>query len=118
MDYIAAEALQNCSEVKGKKCVMVPLEGDSKEAKQLINRLTAEGEVLAGVFYAEGDRVGYLIGKTKGVTVSCREVAVIANGLLNGKGGGSDAFAQGSGKRTGDWRELVTMIGDAVLRML
>lgn len=118
MDYTAAEALRNCGEVNGKKCVMVPLEGDAKEAKQLINRLTAEGEAVAGVFYADGDRVGYLISRTNGIKVSCREVAAIANGLLNGKGGGSDTFAQGSGKRTADWRELVGMIQNAVLRML
>ncbi len=118
MDYAAAEALQTCGEVNGKKCVMFPLEGDAKEAKQLINRLTAEGEVIAGVFYADGERVGYLIAKTSGIKVSCREVASIANGLLNGKGGGSDIFAQGSGKRTNDWRELVQMVGTAVLRMM
>lgn len=118
MDYAAAEALQNCGEVKGQKCAMVALEGDAKEAKQLINRLTAAGEVLAGVFYADGDRVGYLIAKTAGIKVSCREVASIANGLLNGKGGGNDTFAQGSGKRTNDWRELVQMVESAVLRMM
>ena len=118
MDYAAAEALQSCGEVKGQKCVMVPLEGDAKDAKQLINRLTAAGEVLAGVFYADGDRVGYLVAKTAGIKVSCREVASIANGLLNGKGGGSDTFAQGSGKRTDDWRELVQMVENAVLRMM
>jgi alanyl-tRNA synthetase len=118
MDYAAAEALQSCGEVKGQKCVMVPLEGDAKDAKQLINRLTAAGEVLAGVFYADGDRVGYLVAKTAGIKVSCREVASISNGLLNGKGGGSDTFAQGSGKRTDDWRELVQMVENAVLRMM
>ena len=118
MDYAAAEALQNCSGSKGQKCVMVPLEGDAKEAKQLLNRLTVQGEVMAGVFYSDGERVGYLIAKTGGIKVSCREVSAIANGLLNGKGGGSDTFAQGSGKRTNEWRELVNMIGEAVLRMM
>ncbi len=118
MDYAAADALANCGEAKGKKCVMVSLEGDAKDAKQLLNRLTAEGEVVAGVFFSDGERVGYMIAKTEGVKVSCREVAAIANGLLNGKGGGSDAFAQGSGKRTDDWQELVSMIGQAVQRML
>ena len=118
MDYAAAEALQRCGEVKGKKCVMATLEGDAKEAKQLVNRLTADGEVMAGVFYANGDRVGYLISRTAGIKVSCREVASIANGLLNGKGGGSDTFAQGSGKYTADWRELVQMVETAVLRMM
>lgn len=118
MDYTAAEALQTCGRVGEKACVMVPLEGDAKEAKQLINRLTTKGQVLAGVFYVEGDRVGYLLSKTKGINVSCREAAAIANGLLNGKGGGNDTFAQGSGKRTSDWRELVGMIGEALLRMM
>ena len=118
MDYIAAEALVCCGEKNGKRCVMAPIEGDAKDAKQLLNRLTATGEVLAGVFYADGERVGYMIAKTDGVAVSCREVSAIANGLLNGKGGGSDTFAQGSGKRTDDWCELVKMVERAALRMM
>lgn len=118
MDYAAAEALDGCSEKNGKKCVMVPLEGDAKQAKQLINRLTDGGASVAGVFYADGDRVGYLISAIKGAGVSCREVAAIANGLLNGKGGGSDTFAQGSGKRSEDWKELVSMICNAVVKMI
>lgn len=118
MDYTAAEALACCGEKSGKRCVMVPIEGDAKDAKQLLNRLTADGEVLAGAFYDDGERVGYMIAGTNGIRVSCREVAAIANGLLNGKGGGSDTFAQGSGKRTDDWRELVRMVEQAVLRML
>lgn len=118
MDYLAADALRSCDERKGKKCVMVPLEGNAKEAKQLLNRLIAEDNVMAGVFYADGGRVGYLIAKSKGISLSCREVSAIANGLLNGKGGGSDAFAQGSGKYTSDWRELVEMVRGASLRMM
>ena len=118
MDYVAAEALRDCGEKDGKKCVMVPLEGDAKEAKQLLNKLTSGGEVMAGVFYADTERVGYMIARTKEVCLSCREVAAIANGLLNGKGGGSDTFVQGSGKRTNDWRELVEVVEKTVLRML
>lgn len=118
MDYVAAEALHDCGEKAGKKCVMVPLEGDGKEAKQLLNRLTAEGEVMAGVFFADGDRVGYMISKTGSIRLSCKEVSAIVNGLFNGKGGGSETFAQGSGKRSGDWRELVSMTEQAVLRIL
>ena len=59
-----------------------------------------------------------MIARAGDIKVSCREVAAIANGLLNGKGGGSDTFAQGSGKRTNDWRELVQMVESAVLRMM
>ena len=118
MDYAAAEALRDCREKNGKTCVTVPLEGGAKEAKQLINRLTEGGADLAGVFYTDGDRVGYLIAASKKAGVSCREVAALANGLLNGKGGGSDSFAQGSGRYSRDWKELVSMIGDAALKMM
>lgn len=118
MDYTAAEALASCGEKNGKRCVMVPIEGDPRDAKQLLNRLTAAGEALAGVFFADGERVGYMIARTDGVKTSCREAAAVANGLLNGKGGGSDAFVQGSGKRTDDWRELVKLAEQAVFRMM
>lgn len=118
MDYAAAEALADCGQTNGKKCAMVPVECDAKAAKQLLNRLTDAGEILAGVFYADGERVGYMIARAGDIKVSCREVAAIANGLLNGKGGGSDTFAQGSGKMADDWRELVEMTGKAVLRMM
>ena len=118
MDYAAAEALQACTEVKGKRCVMVPIEGNARDAKQLLNRLTASGNMIAGVFYAEGDRVGYMISKTDGIKVPCREIAAIANGLLNGKGGGNDTFAQGSGKRASDWKTLISMVEQTVLKMM
>jgi len=118
MDYIAAEALDSCIEKNGKKCAAVAVEGDSKEAKQLLNRLIEGGAALAGVFYAEGDRVGYMIAATKDAGISCREVAAVANGLMNGKGGGSDTFAQGSGKRSDDWKALVEMVGTAASKMM
>lgn len=118
MEYTADEALRNSRDINGKKCVIFPLEGDAREAKQLLNRLTSGDDVLAGVFYPNGERIGYMIAKSGKIEVSCREVAAVANGLLNGKGGGSDVFVQGSGKQTGDWRELVKMIGDAAARMM
>ena len=118
MDYAAAEALTNCREKNGKKGIAVPLEGDAKEAKQLVNRLTDGGAAFAAVFYAEGDRVGYLISAEENAGISCREVANVANGLLNGKGGGSPTFAQGSGKFTPEWKELVAMIFDAAMKMM
>lgn len=118
MDFTAAQALSGCGEAKGIKCVMAAIEGTQNEAKQLLNRLTASGEVMAGVFFENDGRIGYMVSKTRGVKVSCRDVSAIANGLLNGKGGGSETFAQGSGKLTSDWKDLVQMVESAVLRMI
>lgn len=118
MDYCAAEALAEAPEKAGVRCAFAALELGAAEAKQLLTRLLADGPALAAVIWPNGDRLNYLTGRSDGVTLSCREVAGLLNGLLNGKGGGSDTLAQGAGKYTPDWRELVTMARDAALRML
>lgn len=118
MDFTAIEALSNCSISNGIKCVMVPIEGSLSEAKQLIKRLTLDGKTIAGVFFHSDCRIGYMVCKTEDVKISCREVSAIINGLLNGKGGGSDSFAQGSGKYSPDWKDLVQMVERATLRMI
>ena len=107
MEYVAADALNTSPEKNGNRCVMVPLEGDGAEAKQLLNRLTQGERIIAGVFFAQSDRVGYMIAKTDGIGISCREIAAQANQLFDGKGGGTEQFVQGSGKRGSNWRELV-----------
>ena len=118
MDYVAADALQSCAQKNGCTCVFVPLEGDAAEAKQLLNRLTRQDRTLAGVFFVQGGRVGYMLAKTHGVGVSCREAAVQANLLLDGKGGGNDTFAQGGGPFCPDWRERVRELEACILKML
>lgn len=118
MEYVAADALQACPEKNGNRCVMVSLEGDGAEAKQLLNHLTQGEKTIAGVFFAQGDRVGYMIAKTDEVTLSCREAAAQVNLLLDGKGGGTDRFVQGSGKRGPNWRELVRKLETHILDLM
>ena len=118
MEYVAEDALRTCPEKNGNRCVMVPLEGDNAEAKQLLNRLTQGERTLAGVFFAQGDRVGYMIAKTDGIGISCREAAAQANLLFDGKGGGTDRFVQGGGKRGADWRELVHKLEEHILDLM
>ena len=115
MEQVAAQSLSTCSEKNGIRCVMVHLEADAAEAKQLLNGLTREHECIAGVFYAQGDRVGYMIATTDGTDISCREVAARVNLLLEGKGGGTDRFAQGSGKRIPTWQETVRALETQLL---
>lgn len=117
-DRIAAQALESCCNTDGGACVMVSLEGDAKDARYLLNRLVDREDVLAGVFYQDGRRIGYMFARTGQIALSCRNVADIANGLFNGKGGGSDAFAQGSGNGENNWREMVETIRVAVTRMM
>ncbi len=87
---------------------------DAKEAKMLLTSLLEAGEkTTAAVIYADGERVGYLLGSTQG-GLDCRNLCQAANGLWGGKGGGSATFAQGSGKRSPGWKEAA----DSLTRLM
>lgn len=118
MDYYAAEVLAEAERKNGVTCAFAALDLGAAEAKQLLSRLLAESPSLAAVIWPNGERLHYLAGSSGPVPLSCRETARLLNGLLNGKGGGSDTLVQGAGKYTPDWRELVALARDAVLRML
>ena len=118
MKYYAAEAIGSAETVNGVRCVFVPAEVNSMEAKQLLTQLLSQSPSIAGVFYPNGERLEYLIGVSEGVDIRCQEAASIANGLINGKGGGSDKLVQGAGKKTNDWRELTKIVGKAVGRLI
>ena len=82
---------------------------DAKEAKLLLNALTAAPGTGAVVIYpvpgkagAEG-RVCYLAGRAPDSLADCKYLCDVLNGLYNGKGGGKAAFAQGSGRLAPDW---------------
>ena len=82
---------------------------DAKEAKLLLNEITAVSGTAAAVIYrtpgkdgGEG-RVCYLLGKAADSPADCKYLCDVLNGLYNGKGGGKGDFAQGSGKLTADW---------------
>lgn len=118
MKYYAAEALESAEVIKGVKCVFVPAEVNAAEAKMLLKHLLVQAPVIAGVFYINGDRLEYLIGASEGTTVSCRDIANIANELINGKGGGSDTLVQGAGKKTQGLRELAYMVEKEVCKLV
>lgn len=118
MDYTAAEALADGAEKEGVKVVCVGGDFTPGEAKQLLTRLLGGENTLAFVCYPQGERLGYIAGRGKKVKFSCRQVSDLANALFNGKGGGRDELVQGAGKYTKDYKELVTVLRDSILRMI
>ncbi len=87
----------------------------AQEAKQLLTELLKTENMTAAVVYADGERVGYLIGSSgKG---DCKNLCQVANGLFGGKGGGSATFAQGSGKLSAGWQESVALLEKAIRDM-
>lgn len=93
----------------GRIIVTCQPELDAKEAKLLLNEITAAPGMAAAVIYRtpgrNGDegRVCYLLGKAADSPADCKYLCDVLNGLYNGRGGGKEGFAQGSGKLTADW---------------
>ena len=118
MDYMAAEAAENAPEKNGVKVICAAAEVSPNEAKQLLTRLLGETGRIGAVIYPMEERIGYMVGRSEGVSLSCREVSSLINGIFNAKGGGRDELCQGSGKKTKDWKELTNMLSDSILRMI
>ena len=71
-----------------------PVDGDA--AKRIADQLCKDGDVLAVVFFDEGERCRYFCMAGDTCPVSCRDIAQKLNGMLNAKGGGNPKTAQGS----------------------
>ena len=115
----ARELAGTAAEKNGRRAVCAVADDiDAGEAKMLLSALLEQGEKnAAAVVYAHGEQVGYLLGSAPG-GLDCRTLCQAANGLWNGKGGGSPAFAQGRGKRDAGWRESAEALRRLMEQML
>lgn len=87
--------------------VAVESESDTLAAKSLLQKLMAEPNALAAVFYVSGERINYMFGLSEGGQGDCRAAVAEANRLLGGKGGGRQDAAQGSAPCCPGWQERV-----------
>ena len=101
--------------VNGCKVVMVAQECDAKEAKALMQLLSAQPKVIIGIVYRSGNRVNYQFGLGEGAQGDCKAYCLAANEIFAGKGGGSAIFAQGGGIYTSDWQEKAEKLKTIIL---
>lgn len=101
--YAVRELLENAQAVKGVKLVSLLQTGWSQaERKQLAEALCADPSCLALLFVPEGEQITYTFARGDKVRLSMKDICSAANAAFQGKGGGRDTFAQGSGTlRTG-----------------
>lgn len=101
----------------GDKLVCIAQSCDAKEAKSLMQLLTAESNTIVGIVYQNGDKVNYQFGLGEAATGNCKKYCLAANKIFGGKGGGNETFAQGGAGFSEDWLEKVgqlqaLMLGD------
>ena len=89
----------------GDKILFVSKKLDPKEAKSLMQLLSAETKVVIGIVAAQDKRVSYQFALGKEAQGDCKAYCQKANELFGGKGGGNAAFAQGGAAFCADWQE-------------
>ena len=94
----------------GDKILFVKQELDAKEAKNLMQLLSNEEQVVIGIVAHNKDRVSYQFAVSANAQGDCNAYCQKANALYGGKGGGKPNFAQGGGNAGNDWAELAEQI--------
>lgn len=81
----------------------------ANDVKLLCDALIAKNAFVALVFGVTGGTVYYRAARRDGEKLPMNELVSAVNGLLNGKGGGSPSFAQGSASSPMDPETLITL---------
>jgi len=95
--YIAQELHHGAEEIKGVRLTVSLQHGMAmKELKLLSEKLTADPNALAVIFGTAGDSLQYQLARGEAVKHSMRDIIQAVNAAAGGKGGGREAYAQGS----------------------
>ncbi|MFC5589566.1 alanine--tRNA ligase-related protein [Sporosarcina soli] len=82
-----------------------------QQLQRLAKLLVAENEQLIALLVADNeDKLQFVAARGNTVTTSMKQVSAAALPLLNGKGGGNDAFVQGGGERNISAEELLQVL--------
>ena len=82
-----------------------------QELQKLARLLVAEDDEVVVLLVAENEnQLQFVAARGASVETSMKQVSSAALPLINGKGGGSDAFVQGGGERLVSAEELLTVM--------
>ncbi|WP_172372781.1 alanyl-tRNA editing protein [Sporosarcina jiandibaonis] len=86
-----------------------------QQLQKLARLLVAEAEDVIVLLVAESeDRLQFVAARGSSVEKSMKQVSITALPLIDGKGGGNDAFVQGGGQRIMTGTELLKVMEDSL----
>lgn len=105
LSFRAEALLAEAEDMGGVKLASALLEGlDMGELKTLAEKLCAKPGVLALLLSRKDGSLFYLLARAQGVLASMKELCLVLNGLIGGRGGGREDMAQGSAAISGALR--------------
>ena len=109
--YHTAALLAQAESIGDVKLVLYAEDGLSAADMKLFAQKIAEAEKsIALLFSQNGDTLLYQLAAAPGVKLSMRDVCAAVNAATGGRGGGKDAFAQGSAKAQPGLRETMEQL--------
>jgi len=85
-----------------------------QQLQKLARLLVAEADDITVLLVAENDnRLQFVAARGASVETSMKQVSAATLPLINGKGGGNDAFVQGGGERLVSAEQLLTVMEDS-----
>lgn len=106
--FHARDLLNRATELPGGlKLVRTVYEGDRSHLNYLIDRLTADGRVLALLAAVQGDQSQFVFARSPQVQIDCSRVLQEVVNRHGGGGGGSPQRAQGGGVAAEQVREVL-----------
>ncbi|MBQ9832378.1 MAG: hypothetical protein IJO48_01455 [Clostridia bacterium] len=111
LEYKAQELENAAEDVNGTKLTVANLEGMAmQELKTLAEKLPS-GIKRAAVLFAQNDEALFYLVKTSGaVKQNAREICLVINAMLGGKGGGREELAQGSSSPVNNAEETAAQL--------
>ena len=103
-------------QIKNKGIIKAVYSGRTvQELQKLARLLVAEAEDTIVLLVAENeDRLQFVAARGASAEKSMKQVSIAALPLIDGKGGGSDAFVQGGGQRSMTGAELLQVLEDSL----
>jgi alanyl-tRNA synthetase len=117
--YTAKDVIDKAPEAGGIRIAFsVTPEFSQAELKLLSEELLRNGKCIALLFGTKGETISYCAASSEGTGVSMRTVCSEVNAALNGKGGGKEAFCQGSAPKAEGYEEKLCRLEDHIRSLI
>lgn len=97
--------------------VMALTEGDGKESKQLLQKVTALENTVSLLVMVQPARISYVVALSAGAAGNCQQYIRLVNEAFGGRGGGKPDLAQGGSNYCPDWQERLNLVKEKILGM-
>jgi len=92
-------------------------DGDGKEGKQLLPKVTALSNTISLIMIAAPERISYIVAAAPGTPGNCQQYIRLINELYGGRGGGKPDCTQGGSPYCRDWLTKLEIIKDKIINL-